>query len=107
MGLKLANCLSAESLSLNWPGCVAEHRFHPVRRWRFDFAWPEKKIALEIEGGAFIGGRHTRGAGYENDIEKYNEATLAGWTVLRATRGMVRRGDVWMMLDRVFRQSAA
>jgi len=61
----------------------AEYRFHPVRRWRFDYAIPEHKIAIEIEGGAFVSGRHTRGVGYLNDMEKYNEATILGWRLLR------------------------
>lgn len=60
-----------------------EYRFHPVRRWRFDFAIPEEKIAIEIEGGVWTRGRHTRGAGYTADLEKYNTATVMGWRVLR------------------------
>ena len=65
------------------PPPVAEHRFHPVRRWRFDFAWPEKRLAVEVEGGVFVQGRHARGAGIRADIEKYNAAVLMGWRVLR------------------------
>ena len=65
------------------PVPVAEHRFHATRKWRFDFAWPAARVALEVEGGVWTGGRHTRGAGYAGDVEKYNEATLAGWRVLR------------------------
>jgi very-short-patch-repair endonuclease len=60
-----------------------EHRFHPVRRWRFDAAFPERKIAIEIDGGAFIGGRHTRGTGFRKDCEKLNTATQMGWRVFR------------------------
>jgi len=62
---------------------VAEHRFHPKRRWRFDVAIPEMMVAIEIEGGVFTGGRHTRGKGYTRDCEKYNAATVLGWNVLR------------------------
>jgi very-short-patch-repair endonuclease len=62
-----------------------EHRFSPPRRWRVDFAWPDRRVALEIEGGAFTRGRHTRGGGFVKDMEKYNAATLAGWRVLRVT----------------------
>lgn len=62
-----------------------EYQFHPVRRWRFDFAWPERLIALEIEGW----GRHQRFVGYRNDCEKYLEAALLGWTVLRLTTQQV------------------
>ncbi len=70
------------------PEAVPEFRFHPTRKWRFDWAWPDQKIALEIEGGTHNGGRHVRGKGYEEDVRKYNAATLMGWKVYRATTGM-------------------
>ena len=69
-----------------------EHRFHKVRRWRFDFAWQDKKIAVEIEGGTFSGGRHTRGIGFRNDCEKYNTATLDGWRVFRFPAEQIKTG---------------
>jgi len=66
------------------PVPVPEYRFHPRRRWRFDWAWPNEKLALEINGGAFLptGGRHTRGAGFRADTEKFSEAAILGWRVL-------------------------
>lgn len=79
---------------------ATEYRFAPPRRWRFDAAWPEIKLALEFEGGVFVGGRHTRGVGFQNDCEKYSEAALLGWRVLRATPGQVKRGIVFEWLDR-------
>lgn len=63
--------------------CVKEHKFHPVRKWRFDYAIPEYKIAIEVEGGVWTGGRHTSPKGFLGDIEKYNTATVMGWKVLR------------------------
>jgi len=69
-----------------------EYVFHPGRRWRFDFAWPEEKIAVEIEGGTFQNGRHQRPLGFENDCRKYNAAVLDGWKVLRFTTRMVTSG---------------
>ena len=65
--------------------CVKEYKFHPVRKWRFDYAIPEHKIALEVEGGVWTGGRHTSSVGFLKDMEKYNTATLMGWRVLRTT----------------------
>ena len=65
--------------------CVKEYKFHPTRRWRFDYAIPEHKIALEVEGGVWTGGRHTSPKGFLGDIEKYNTATLMGWRVFRTT----------------------
>lgn len=63
--------------------CVPEFRFDDTRRWRFDYAIPEHRIAVEVEGGIWTNGRHTRGKGYMNDMEKYNRATVLGWRLIR------------------------
>jgi hypothetical protein len=70
-------------LSQGLPAPEAEHRFAAPRRWRFDFAWPAYRVALEVEGGVWTGGRHTSGAGFVRDMEKYNAAGGLGWIVLR------------------------
>jgi hypothetical protein len=64
---------------------VMEHKFHPTRKWRFDYAFPESMVAVEVEGGVWTGGRHTSGAGFLKDMEKYNTALLHGWRVYRVT----------------------
>lgn len=64
---------------------VAEYRFHDKRKWRFDFAILEQQIAIEVEGGVWTGGRHTRGNGFLKDAEKYNEASIMGWILIRTT----------------------
>ena len=64
---------------------VAEHRFHPSREWRFDFAVPAARVAVEVEGGIWNGGRHFRPEGWRRDLEKYNEAAACGWLVIRIT----------------------
>lgn len=86
------------------PAFVTEHRFapKPLPAWRFDFAWPALKIAAEVEGGIWVKGAHTRGAGYEKDCKKYNEAALLGWTVFRFTTGMVSSGLAFDTLARAF-----
>jgi len=66
-----------------------EYKFHPDRKWRFDFAFPKDKIAIEVEGGLFTQGRHTRGRGYIQDMQKYNAATILGWRVLRYGTGQI------------------
>jgi len=71
-----------------------EYKFADGRKWAFDFAWPEKKIAVEIEGGTAFGkSRHSRGEGFEKDVRKYNAAALLGWRVLRFTTAMVVSGE--------------
>ena len=84
------------------PPYVTEHRFHPTRRWRLDYAWPELKLAVEVHGGTYTNGRHTRGGGFTVDREKMNEAAIYGWTVLEVTSAQVRSGQMRQWLDRIF-----
>lgn len=88
-------------LAEGWPEPVVEYRFvldehtqgrtryvtqtKRVRTWRFDFAWPEQLVAVEMEGGVFTGGAHTRGRDYDADTQKYNASVALGWRVLRYT----------------------
>lgn len=66
-----------------FPEIVHEYKFHSTRNWRFDYACPTAKIAIEYEGGLWTGGRHFRPAGALEDLAKYNEAAIAGWKVIR------------------------
>lgn len=69
------------------PPPVAQYRFAALRQWRFDFAWPELLVAVEIDGllrGR--GGRHQRMEGFAKDLEKHNAALLLGWLPLRFAR---------------------
>lgn len=80
---------------------VTEFRFHPDRRWRADFAWPDAMLLVEYEGGVYANGRHTRGRGFEDDCDKYNTATCQGWRVLRFTAKHVRNGTALQMIEEV------
>lgn len=84
----------------NLPEPKREFRFDEERRWRFDFSYPEHKIAVECEGATWINGRHTRGSGYEKDLEKYNAAALLGWLVLRFTRAQIQHGVAIVALQK-------
>ncbi len=61
------------------------------RKWAFDFAWVAEKVAVEVEGGVFTQGRHTRGRGFTEDAWKYGTATALGWAILRCTGGMLAK----------------
>lgn len=82
--------------------CIAEapfvldgafvHDYVPARQWRIDFWLPDHQLAIEVEGGAFAGGRHTRGSGFRSDCEKYNALTLAGGRLLRFMPEHIKNG---------------
>lgn len=106
------------------PTPVQQHKFSPDRKWRFDLAWPDRWLALEVEGGTYgrtvqcqscnstvtqtlkdgrvypvrLGGRHNTGSGYEKDLEKYNTAAKLGWRVLRVTTNMVSDGRALLLM---------
>ena len=82
------------------PNPMAEYRFHSTRKWRFDYAWPEVMLAVEVEGGTFVQGRHNRGASFEADCEKYAEAICAGWRVLRVTGNHIASGQALDWIER-------
>lgn len=97
-GLELSLARQIRFLDLDPP--VPEFRFHPTRRWRFDLAYPERMLAIEVEGGTWVHGRHSRGDGMDKDCEKYAEAVLMGWAVIRVTSGMIDSGAAARLVER-------
>lgn len=76
---------------------VGQYKFHDERDWKFDFAFPSQKLAVEIEGLHPRGlSRHQTLAGYTRDCEKYNAATLAGWRLLRFPSTSVAKAGEWV-----------
>lgn len=84
------------------PAPTVELKFHPSRRWRFDFAFEAVRLAVEVEGGVWSGGRHTRGKGYLNDCEKYNAATELKWDVLRYSTQQLTKPETIAQIKRVY-----
>ena len=83
------------------PEPVREYMYgKPVKRkWRADFAYPERKIIIECEGGTYSRGRHVRPLGYERDCEKYNWASILGYKVLRFTSNMIKSGEALNVIE--------
>ena len=77
-----------------------ELQFVADRRWRFDLAWPINKVALEVDGGAFMhgGGSHNRGASLRREHEKMNRAAVEGWRVLHVFPEDLLREDTYRMV---------
>jgi len=92
--------LALDMRALGLPAWETEYRFHRSRQWRFDLAWPHLRLAVEVEGGIWTGGRHTSPTGFEADCEKYSEAAILGWRVIRVTGAMVKDGRAIDLIQR-------
>lgn len=84
---------------------VKEYKFHPVRKWRIDYYLPTYGIAIEVEGGSFSNGRHVRGSGFRNDIEKYNEITAAGLMLIRVIPQNLNKKSTFDLIERCMKHS--
>lgn len=84
------------------PPPVPQLRFAPPRRFAADFGWPDRMLLVEVDGGTWVQGRHSRGSGIEGDAEKQTLAALLGWRVMRFTGAMVRDGRALGWLEQEF-----
>jgi very-short-patch-repair endonuclease len=91
-GPTLEEQMAAQIALADIPAPVPEYRFHPIRRWRIDFAWPTYRLAAEVNGGTWENGRHNRGSSIAKEYEKLNHLALAGWHVLLFSTNMVKDG---------------
>lgn len=98
---QLIQTLLFQVKALGLPEPILEYKFHPERFWRFDLVWVGVKVALEVEGGQWIGGRHVSGTGFDADVEKYAEALVLSWRVLRVTPKQVESGQAATWLERL------
>jgi len=90
--------------TLGGPVLEKEFRFHPKRRWRADFAHLESRTLIEIEGGAWVSGRHNRGTGFIADTEKYLEAVLRGWRVVRLAAPQITPDNLRRIIAAILNQ---
>ncbi len=101
---KLERALQTHMIAVGLPIPEQEYKFHPMRDWRLDFAWPARMIACECDGGLWIdgGGGHNRPLEYIKDCKKRNAATLLGWRVFNFTTNMIESGEAVATLEKAF-----
>lgn len=104
---QLEDTLLLHIVAAKLPRPEREYRFHPVRKWRTDFAWVPQRLIVEVEGGTFVRGRHSRPVGIRKDAEKYNEMALLGWRLLRVTPDMIRDGSALEVIERALKGAVA
>lgn len=92
-GSDLEKRLLAQIRKRGLPEPLREFQFDSRRGWRFDFAWPGAKLAVEVEGGVWRNGRHNRPLGIQEDMRKYNAAAIQGWLLLRYPENRVKNGE--------------
>lgn len=99
MKSQLEETLAFQIKAYGLPKPDREYRFHPTRKFRFDFAWPVQRVAAEVEGGIWRPrGAHSGGTAILRDMEKHNLAASLGWSVYRFAGAQVKDGSAvkWM-----------
>lgn len=74
-----------------------------LKDWRMDYAWPDLMLAVEVEGGGFINGRHNRGVGFAEDLRKYSEAMSMGWTLYRCDALLIKSGKALQVIEKLIK----
>lgn len=88
------------------PEPVRELLLIPGRRFRADFAWVDRKLWLDVQGGQWVAGHHGRGSGVEGDAEKVSLASIHGWRPLIATTSMVKSGKALELVEQALKEAA-
>lgn len=97
----LEDLLYSQIMDANLPEPVREHRFAKEvmgRQWRWDFAFIDHMLAVEVDGGGWSGGRHTTGSGFAKDMDKHNSGTLLGWMLIRVSAKHIKSGEALSMI---------
>jgi very-short-patch-repair endonuclease len=89
------------------PAPQTQYHFMPGRKYRADFAYPEHRLLIEVEGGTRGKGGHSTHTGITRDIEKGNAAMLNGWRVLRCTSEQVTDGVCVLWIEEALKQEGA
>jgi very-short-patch-repair endonuclease len=97
---ELEQALAFQIKAVGLPEPLRQYRPVVDRMYRADFCWPRSNLIVEVDGGGFVAGRHTRGEGFEKDCERGNELVLAGWKVLHVTGRHIESGQAVAWIER-------
>ena len=98
----LEQSLELQLQGMDLPEWKTDYRFHSVREWKLDFAWPDHLFAVEVDGTIRNGqGDHQTTKGMTNDCQKQAEAMLWGWRLMRCTAPMVKSGEAADYVQRI------
>ena len=95
---ELEETLAFQIQAMGLPEPEREYQAVPKRKFRYDFAFVQEKLLIEVQGGIWIRGSHARPKGITRDMTKLNLAQLAGWRVLQFSPAMVRSGEAVEMI---------
>jgi very-short-patch-repair endonuclease len=97
----LEDLFAAQLDACGLTGYVREYQAIPARKFRFDFAFIEARLLIEVQGGTFNGGSHGRGVGINRDYEKNNLAVINNWRVLQFDCKMVKSGEALNVTEQI------
>lgn len=82
-------------------------RIVPGRQFVWDRCWRNQRVAVEVQGGIWINGAHSRGSGVERDSIKQSMAAALGWRVLPITKSMIEDGTAVALIAQALGLEAA
>lgn len=75
------------------------------RRFRFDYVHLKSKTAIEVNGGNYINGRHTRGVALNSEYEKFNLAQIQGYQIFLLSGDMVTKNWLDAIAEHILKNS--
>ena len=93
--------LLAQIRMVGLPEPIREYKAIEGRQFRFDFAWPDNNLLVEVQGAIFVKGGHSSGVGIMRDHEKHNLATLAGFRILYVNSATIDSGEAIRDIEKV------
>ena len=94
---------------IDGPAYVTELQVVEDRKFRFDYAWPEEWVALELQGGIYLAGKggHVAPKRFQNDCDKFNRAVCAGWRPCKLATGQVTPENLLLIKNLILAMRAA